>query len=578
MIESTRIHKLIINGFRGVDKFDWNPDPDINVILGGGDTGKSTILDSISMLFSPTNSIVLSESDYWLRDCNREFFIEAIISLPTSVDTSKKDLMYPWEWDGKNAVLIPLDDQISTLPPVYKFRVRGTSDLELIWEIVQPDLSFSHLSVGLRRSIGVVSLTSEERNDRDLRLVYGSALDKLLNDAGLRARIGKAAANIDVQDELGEEGEKKLTTLDKLLKTKALPHDLSLGLTSSKGVSIGSLVGLLADKEGVPIPLTSWGSGTRRMATLEIISSSESNSQIIAIDEVERGLEPYRQRNLIKILQAKSSQVFLTTHSPITVNAADKAKIWYMDFGSSICELEHKKIQKQLLRDPETFFAKYPIIVEGATEVGFLSYLLEIAFKGDPLDYGVRVCNAAGNDEALGLMDAFSNTNITYFGLVDNEGTKLGSWERLKGQLGDKLLQWEDGCTEESVFAVLNDEQLETLLYASDGDYIGDRARTLADRANSADKSIVAIKATKPNLRELIIEAATGNKAKAKDYEAKDWRRHGSKWFKSVEGGRELAERIISIGVWIDLQPKILPLINEILQSAGKEKIVNLLL
>lgn len=40
--------------------------------------------------------------------------------------------------------------------------------------------------VAVRWKIGLVRLSADERNDRDLRLVYGSALDRLLADGALR--------------------------------------------------------------------------------------------------------------------------------------------------------------------------------------------------------------------------------------------------------------------------------------------------------------------------------------------------------------------------------------------------------
>ena len=75
--------------------------------------------------------------------------------------------------------------------PVYRLRVRGTEDLELAYEIMQPDGTTDNLSVGLRRSIGLVRLSGDDRN---LRLVQGSALDRLLSDKALRSRLASELA------------------------------------------------------------------------------------------------------------------------------------------------------------------------------------------------------------------------------------------------------------------------------------------------------------------------------------------------------------------------------------------------
>jgi len=99
----------------------------------------------------------------------------------------------------------------------------------------------------------------------------------------------------------------------------ALPHDLKLGLTTSQGLSIGALIGLFATKNGVSLPLGSWGAGTRRMTALEIASSTGKGASVTIIDEIERGLEPYRLRKLINVLGEQHGQTFLTTHSPVAI-------------------------------------------------------------------------------------------------------------------------------------------------------------------------------------------------------------------------------------------------------------------
>src|SRR5258707_5098899 len=131
--------------------------------------------------------------------------------------------------------------------PVYRLRVRGTSDLELAYEIVQPDDTTDSLSVALRRSIGLVRLSGDDRNDRDLRLVQGSALDRLLSDKSLRSRLASELAKNDVKDELTDKAKTVLNSLDKAFKDKSLPAGLDLAITGSQGLSITALIGLTAD-------------------------------------------------------------------------------------------------------------------------------------------------------------------------------------------------------------------------------------------------------------------------------------------------------------------------------------------
>ena len=465
-----RVKKLTISNFRGITSLSWKPNPKFNVIVGGGDNGKTTVLDALALLFSPSNAFVLSESDYWLNNTEQEFCIEAVVYLPdTELLSSQSKFNWPWEWDGNDALLIPYSEQEEGFQrPVYKFRVRGTSELELIWEIVQPDDTVNHLSVGIRRQIGIVKLSSDESNDKDFRLVYGSSLDKLIGDNALRARIAQQVSEINIQDTLNEKGRAALGVLDKSMGNEALPSNLKLGLTGGKGLSIASLIGILANKHDVSLPLSRWGAGTRRMSALEVSYASEKNAGIVVIDEVEKGLEPYRQKKLMLKLQEDGVQTFVTTHSPFVINSLKNVGLWHMGFDGKLGELVGDKIQNQLQHDPEAFLSKSVVIAEGDTEVGFMSFLLRRAFGGDPMDYGVRVTSARGNDHALDLLEALAAGGSTFSGFVDYEGRCRGRWDILKFSMGDYLLQWGEGCLEENVIAEYEANQLESLLVDDD--------------------------------------------------------------------------------------------------------------
>jgi putative ATP-dependent endonuclease of the OLD family len=582
MSDAAIIHQLRIDRFRGIESLKWNPAPGMNVILGGGDVGKTTILDAIALLLSPSNAIVLSEADYWQRKYDTEFVIQAVISLPASSEISNQQkFAWPWEWNGEEVVPpIAPDSDEDDLPaptqPVYRLQVRGSPDLEINWEIVQPNDDVDLLSVAVRRKIGCVRLGGDDRNDRDLRLVYGSALDRLLADKGLRARIGQQVSEIDLQDKLGQEAKKALEKLDKSFKEESLPNKLELGLTSSQGLSIGALIGLLAERaDGVPLPLASWGSGTRRMATLQIAAATETETRITVIDEIERGLEPYRVRKLIKALQHESTQCFVTTHSSVAISSADTGCLWYLDEASNIGELPHDKITKQQEHDPETFLSRFAIIAEGPTEVGFISYVLEQEVDGDLADNGLRVCDGQGNPAVLNLLEAMVSGNLTFGGFVDNEGDSSGRWKSLQDKLGALLFQWESGCTEENVISLVEESNLIELIKDEDGVIDPERCLTLATRLGIEQRDMDTIVASTDDLRSLIIAAASGCKEGAPDNVIKTWKKHGRRWFKSEAGGRELASKMMTLGVWPEIKPKLLPFLNAVRTSLGQSKITD---
>src|SRR5438132_1338768 len=122
------IYRLEIERFRGIKKLSWHPGGGMNVILGGGDVGKTTILDAIGLLLSPTNTTNIADTDYHARNLTEGegFVIEAVVSLPQSggINYQAKH-SWPWQWNGSEAVVPAVDAPAGAASePVYRLRVR----------------------------------------------------------------------------------------------------------------------------------------------------------------------------------------------------------------------------------------------------------------------------------------------------------------------------------------------------------------------------------------------------------------------------------------------------------------------
>lgn len=578
------IRKLSIERFRGIKSLTWRPSCGVNIILGGGDTGKTTVLEAIGLLLNPTNTYILTDADYFNRDVDSEFYVEGVMALPEVTAINQQTSMnWPWVWDGRNAVLPTEsedgDNEELKTDPVYILRVRGTAELELSYEIVQPDGNVTTLSVALRRTIGLVRLLADDRNDRDLRLIQGSGLDRLLSDKGLRSRVGRHLAAGDVKDMLSDEARTALTNLQTSFAERALPDKLGLGITGGPGLSVNALIGLTADKEGVTLPLATWGAGTRRLASLTISDVLQGYCPITIIDEIERGLEPYRLRRLIFGLQQAGAQVFITTHSATALSVGSDIDLWYLDLKGRIGELSRSKIDLHRKSDPETFLARLAIICEGLTEVGFISFFLSKLIPGFE-DHGVWITDGRGHDNALKLCEALSNAHLTFGAVVDNEGRRSGSWARIKENLGELLIQWASGCIEEQIIPLFDKDRIPDLVNDPEGDYTGMRLRSLADRIGIQATDFESIEmAAAGRLTQFIIDAACGktNNMAGTDPETQK-RLQGYKkiWFKSERGGRELAEKVIALGAWPKLKPDIIGFFNAVRQQLNMEKIEDL--
>lgn len=576
------ILKLSVERFRGIEKLDWLPGKCVNIILGGGDAGKTTILEAIALLLAPTNNSQLTDADYWQRNVEAGFCIEAVMSLaPDTGINEQVRQAWPWQWNGTAAVAPQATDDDPTgaaAIPAYRMRVRGNADFDLIYEIVQPHEEVDHFSVALRRRIGLVRLSGDEKNDRDLRLIQGSAIDRLLDDRTLRSKLGQRLANEDIENELKEDAKERLSELDRVFASKKLPDHLRLAFTGGQGLSINALIGLTAAKSGTQLPLASWGSGTRRLAVLQIASSKQSALPITVVDEVERGLEPYRQRTLMAELSASGTQVFCTTHSPIALHSARCATISYLDAGGTIGVLP-SIIDRHRKRDPEIFLSRLAVIAEGATEQGFLSVLLERALGSDPLEFGLRIADGTGNDETLTLLEALANHGLKAAGFADNEDRNDGRWSAVKDKLGDLVFRWDRGCTEENIIPLVGDEDLEAFIADKDGE-LGERLKSLADRLRSADKSLGTLTEQAEDLKQVIIQAALGKKPDFVDADdkptVKKFAKHSQRWFKSYDGGQELAQKVLAFGIWPKISSQVMPFLNAVRQAVGLPDIADL--
>lgn len=566
------IYKLTIERYRGIKYLSWRPARGVNLILGGGDVGKTTILDAVSLLLSPTNSATVLDSDYNFRDEEAEFSIEAVIALPSGGINQLVKPSWPWSWNGLDAI-VPSHDENSAPPgeEVYLLRVRGTADLELSYEIVQPSGMTETLPVSFRRAIGLVRLSGDDRNDRDLRLVQGSALDRLLTDKGLRSRMASKLAENDVRGELSDDARKALTDLDEAFRKRKLPDELDIAVTGGQGPSIASLVGLTAKRETIQLPLSSWGAGTRRLSALAIAEQIQGGNPITVVDEVERGLEPYRQRILMDRLQAATSQAFITTHSPAVISAAAKASLWYMDQTGGLGQLTGAKVARLRAIDPDAFLARLTVVAEGVTEVGFVRSLLAKALSSELQPLGFHVADGGGHDTTIELLESLSDGGMQFGGFADDENRHPTRWAKVQKQLGPLLFRWKSGDIESNIVDALDESKIEVFITDPDDEKTGRRLRSLAMRLKIEPKDFASIKAVAGSeLKRFIKEAAGGTVPEGTpEAEKKTYGKQSQDWFKTERGGRELAQKLFSLGVWPALKVQLLPFCNAVRAAAG---------
>ncbi len=99
--EFAATYVLTIERFFGLTSPRWKPSRDVNVILGGGDVDKTTILEAVARRLSPVHPTPLAAPDDHDRQSEARFSIEAVLSVPAGArSSSPMKPSWPWEWGG----------------------------------------------------------------------------------------------------------------------------------------------------------------------------------------------------------------------------------------------------------------------------------------------------------------------------------------------------------------------------------------------------------------------------------------------------------------------------------------------
>jgi len=566
------IRLLKIERFRGIEKLEWRPAPGLNVIVGPGDSCKSTILEAIGALLSPAPNMNVSEFDYFRREIDKGFVIEAALAVGDGafIKTDRFPLPPLRGWREGELTDLPDEDGAEA---VMVCRLTGTPGQEAVYEVIGADEDTRvPLSRALRQRIGLMRLGISDRWDRDLRLVQGGALDRYMEGQQLRQSIVQAILNTPIHDRLGKEPKEALGRIDKRFSQRSLPHPVRLGLVGTPGVSLAASVGLMIgpdDQSALPLP--AWGTGTRRLASLELASILAESISLAVVDEPESGLEPYRQRAFIGDLhRGGKRQAFITTHAPAVLSAAAAlgAEISRINMAPppagkaaqaaqgeaappaparrahELTALQGAEVTALLKSYPEAVLARLPVICEGITEEGFATRLLMAKFGAGFPVRGIFCVDGGGHDRALGICKALLKGGFQIAGVADDEGRKQGSWEEVGKEAA--LLRWQDGAAlENAVLGALPDNVLPQVVTWPE-EFGGRPARHCLPELRAAlgaeDKARTAEQLLEEFGREAFIAALC-----AAACPAPEGNRKPGGWFKSFEGGNLLAEKVLGL-------------------------------
>lgn len=449
----------------------------------------------------------------------------------------------------------PEDDHIPALIVCLTFE----KNLEPAWTVERVDGQTKGITSSQRRHFSTFKV--DDRNDTHLRWTRTSALGRMSAEDG-GYRLALSAASRAAQHALASHENSSLSELATRVQARANSigggnfSNIKPGLDTSRS-SIGTMLALYEDV----VPLTSYGLGSRRLASLAIQQMASGDRAVAVIDELEDGLEPHRAVRLLNYLLADKhyAQVIVTSHSPVIVEQAKienlatvqttEGKVTVTSLGGSTDELQRVRRSR-----PSSLLARGIIIAEGKTEQGLLMECLETwdetrVSEGSTTSAGegVAIQDSQGGSEVPLRALAPSTLGYAVAGFMDNEDRSVDTKVKAVKDAGIPIIRWDLGHnTESQICANLTANGLNKFIEL--GLNRRAAASTVLDDLSSTDPSHPI---TTLDVLKWIADGMTIERARERIALAADKR----KWFKDVDGGR-------SLGSWLlkhRTQPELIP-------------------
>jgi len=565
IVLSVKIRSVSIKNFRGIKTCEWKLDRRLACLVGPGDSTKTTILEAIGLALSRSYRPRFGDADFYR--CNTEEPIEIEVAVGELPDELVAEQSLGKDRSGIRSDGSFEHDPVEGTEECLIVRLIVDRTLEPCWTVVRPGEGTDEdgsISAAQRRALGYLRVG--EDTDAHLRWGRGSALNDMSENPAEAGSVVLAAhreARIAAFEVIPSQLQEAAGNVQKASqKLGAAPYrTLRPGLDPAG--SSGRFPLLLHDED---IPLTSQGLGTRRLTGIAIQERAVIGGSIIAVDEIEHGLDPHRLCHLLRYLKEGAKrgdlQVILTTHSPVTIAALEAADICVVrskEGNTTIAAVpaDLDEVQGAVRHAPSALLGKRVLVGEGATEAGFVRRLCGYGDekrqrdnKPTSITTGVEIVNGGGGDQALQRASVFRKLGYPSAVLIDNDDSEIEARVAEAEKAGVDVVRWSSGRAIEDEFAHgLSDAGLrkfvamgienrgEESIRAQVAAHLGRRSNELS----GVDPFGWVEEGEESALREALAAAAKGLKAKREE-SRKPRREERSAWFKREDHGERLAE------------------------------------
>lgn len=561
-----RLRRLEISNYRGVRHLVCRIDSSFMCLVGPGDSTKTTVLDALGLVLSARYNLTFTDADFYNCDVEQSIVIAvAVADLPDKLVEERSHGKNRSGIDGEGNLY---HDPINQPGVKECLIVRLTIDqtLEPVWEVVRPgDDEGEKITAAQRAELGFFRIG--EFSDPHLRWGRTSALTSLTSsrtDATHAVVEAQRQARKAIHDlggtplhEAAAMAQKMATRLGSAPFTNLRP-----GLDPSVGVATSAL--MLHEGQ---IPLVNYGLGSRRLTSLAIQENALPGRSVVAIDEVEHGLDPHRLVRLVRYLRSRAAasglQVILTTHSPIVVEmlAADEIFVVRSDHGETVIlpvpsSLENTAagdVHQGIMRArPSALLARRVIVGEGPTECGLIKQLiwrwdqeLDTDIEVEAAALGVAVMDGGGASLAPVRAAALARLGYATMVIIDGDVVTNKAAVDDARAAGVEVQQWSaDKALEDVVVEALPLPGLQEFVDLAVAEYQEESVCTrvsaqLGAKLTSTVVSDWIAAHSEETVRQAIARTAKGAKAPGEN------KSEGKAWFKREDRAEQVANLLL---------------------------------
>lgn len=545
----SHIKKISIDNYRGIKHLEHEfGDEKFVILIGRGDSGKTTILSAIKAVLSPSWNLSFSDLDFYKQDLSAPIRITVEISqLPQEILKENKYGGYTKPLSDEEFSRDKLSIQISLTVDEYlepHWYVLGNQELNI------PDKPISAND----RALLAVDMISDYTDNQFAYNRQSSlySLTKVALEEGLTVERVKSQLIRNMNNGADESCLLPLHNPLKELKVKAQKlglgiEDLGAQLDIKENPYTGNSIAL--HEAGLPFRLH--GKGSKRIMSIAIQSELTNQGGIVLIDEIEQGLEPDRIVTLVRLFKsAQHGQVFITTHSVNVIMEANWHNITLVQKNDNEVSLFSLSNDLEDCRrtNPHAFFAKRVICCEGKTEVGFMrkfdQWLWET--KGENMSsLGIALITCGGGDKMYSLAQKFKSYGYDTCVFADDDNSKqLKKQKEMCQNLQIPLFLCEEGkCLEAQIIGDLPWELLKIIVDCPQEDFPSANIIFPEDKRLSLD-SLPSSPIEEISMRDLIFSLCVDKEAEEKT-DKKGRAIKKKEWFKHIPGGEFLGSLVV---------------------------------